>query len=127
MAVAAFTALAACASATITVSPETDFTLRVKEWAQLDGTPLSVQVDTISEDSRCPSDVQCVWAGNARVQLRMRTATAGDAVMPVNTMLDPRSASYGGRTVTLVGVEPQPRQGQPIRQEDYRVRLRFTQ
>ena len=117
----------ACASAPLTVSPETDFTLRVNELATLAGTNISVRVDSVVSDSRCPVDVQCVWAGNAAVWLLLRADTEPGTTASVNTTVEPRTASFSGRTITLVGLEPAPRQGQTIGQGDYRVRLRFNQ
>lgn len=31
-------------------------------------------------DSRCPGDVQCIWAGNARIQLRISAGTGPAAL-----------------------------------------------
>lgn len=127
LALPALISLASCATAaTMTVAPQTEFTLRVRgEWAQLSGTKVSVRADSVAGDSRCPADVQCVQAGNAEVRLRMKTGAEGEALLYVNTTIEPRSTSFAGRTITLLGLEPLPRQGQPTRQEEYRVRLRF--
>ena len=115
-----------CATAPVTVTPDTDFTLRVSEWAQLSGTNLTLRVDSIAGDSRCPVDVTCVWAGNAAVWLLVQDGSDATARVNVNTTLDPRVFDYRGRRITLVALEPAPRQGQPLRQDEYRVRLRFT-
>jgi hypothetical protein len=125
-AIAVLACVMGCASAPLTVSPETDFTLRVNELATLSGTNITLRVDSVVGDSRCPVDVQCVWAGNAGVWLLLKAAAEPGTPLDVNTTVDPRTASFQGRTITLVGLEPAPRQGQPIRQEDYRVRLRFA-
>ena len=126
MTFAALLSVAGCAAAAMTVNPETDFTLAPRgEWALLAGTKISVRVDTIAEDSRCPADVQCVQAGNAEVRIRMKTGSEGEALLHLNTNQEPKTTSFAGRTVTLLGLDPLPRQGQPVRQEDYRVRLRF--
>ena len=54
----------------------------------------------VLEDSRCPVDVTCVWAG--RIRLRVAVIGAGDLVMELN---QPVSAP-GGRRLTLVAVAP---------------------
>ena len=125
IAAAAFV-LAGCTSA-LTVAPESDFTLRVNETATLSGTTISVRVDSVVGDSRCPINAVCVWAGNAAVWLRLMADAEPGTNAAVNTMVDPRSTSFEGKTITLVGLDPQPTQGKPISQSDYRVRLRFSQ
>jgi hypothetical protein len=120
-------ALVSCASAALTVAPETAFTLRVGQLATLSETHISLRVDSVVGDSRCPIDVQCVWAGNAAVWLSMRADAEPGAPLSVNTTVDPRAASFRGRTITLMGLEPSARQGQRLTQDQYRVRLRFSQ
>jgi hypothetical protein len=58
-------------------------------------TPLAVV-----EDSRCPSDATCVWAG--RVRLRVRIGGAGEQVMEIGHPL----TVAGGQRLTLVAVAP---------------------
>ena len=43
------------------------FTLFVRERAQLGN--LQIRFIGVPEDSRCPLDVECVWAGNAKIVL----------------------------------------------------------
>ena len=58
-------------------------------------TPLAVL-----EDSRCPVDVTCIWAG--RVRLRVAVSGAGESVMEIDRPV----TVAGGRRLTLVGVAP---------------------
>src|ERR1041384_6590460 len=46
-----------------------EFELRIGQRAVIRKTNLTLRFVTVPEDSRCPSDVTCVWAGNARVEL----------------------------------------------------------
>ncbi len=54
------------------------------------------------EDSRCPLDVTCVWAG--RVRLRVAVSTVGEQVMGQNQPI--RVAE--GQSLRLVAVAPPP-------------------
>jgi hypothetical protein len=54
----------------------------------------------VVEDSRCPPDVSCVWAG--RVRLRVAVSGAGEPVMEINQPV----TVAGGQRLTLVGVAP---------------------
>ena len=65
----------------------------------------------VTNDSRCPPDKQCVWAGDAEVVFEW-TADAGQAEsFSLHTGRGDRSKDLGGRRLTLVtlarGVEPE--------------------
>ena len=45
------------------------FSLRLNQMAQIPLHDIQIRFSKILEDSRCPSDVQCVWEGNVRIQL----------------------------------------------------------
>ncbi|MDH3651284.1 MAG: hypothetical protein OEQ53_16475, partial [Saprospiraceae bacterium] len=46
-----------------------DFTLNFQEEGMLKDAAIKVSFESVLEDSRCPSDVQCVWAGQVKVLL----------------------------------------------------------
>jgi hypothetical protein len=98
------------------------FDLRVDETAYIADTRLSIRFDAVAEDSRCPRDVMCPWAGNARVSLALREGPNADAA-DVNSTLEPRAVTRWGYTVELVDVRPVPLAGQPIPAGSYVVRL----
>ena len=61
---------ASCTSVlpTATVAPLAEsFKLRVGQTAAITGTNVRVKFDRVVADSRCPIDVQCVWAGSASI------------------------------------------------------------
>jgi hypothetical protein len=71
----------------------------------------------VANDSRCPSDVTCVWAGNAEVQLVVSPA-AGEGPshqVLLNTGIDPRSGGALGLTLTLLDLTPTPVSTQPTK------------
>ena len=80
--------------------------MQLGETVTIDGEPLSVAYDRLLEDSRCPEDVQCVWAGNARIALTVNKAGSTPGGLELNTALEPRTAAYEGYVVTLVELGP---------------------
>ena len=51
-----------------------DFTLRKGQRVTLKGSRvLAIKFVAVESDSRCPKDVNCVWAGNAAVQVQVST------------------------------------------------------
>ena len=62
---------------------------------------LRVKPLAILEDSRCPVDVTCVWAG--RIRLRVAVSGAGEVVMELN---QPVNVAGGDMQLTLEGAYP---------------------
>ncbi len=99
-----------------------EFDLRLNETAYIANTPLSIQALAVPEDSRCPTDVVCAWAGNARVSLMLREGANANAA-DVNSTLEPRAVSRFGYTVELVDVRPGRISTQTVPPEAYVIRL----
>lgn len=88
------------------------FTLEVGQVAVIDGGVLQITFEKVLNDSRCPADVVCVWAGNARIAL--------DVVhegTPVDVKLDtnPESVSVvvGDFEIALLALDPYPLHERP--------------
>ena len=56
-------------------------------------------------DSRCPPDVQCVWAGDAVIALRWIPASGTAQEFELHTMPRQRAFVVGTRTITLQALE----------------------
>lgn len=71
------------------------------------------------EDSRCPRDVNCVWAGNAKVTIRVTDRSRRSATFDLNTNLEQKSVRFGGYEITLGNVTPSPRSNIRINPNGY--------
>jgi hypothetical protein len=80
-------------------------------------TPLKV-----IEDSRCPANVQCVWAG--RLRLKAQLDFGGEVAEPEFTLGEAQPVGAG--TLELVEAKPHPEQGRTIYPEDYRFGFTYT-
>jgi hypothetical protein len=80
---------------------------------------VKVRFVAVTEDSRCPRDVTCVWAGEVKVQLEIQVAKVASQA----EMLEGGSTVAGAYRVTLVKVEPQPVSTVKIAPQDYRATL----
>ncbi len=118
---AAEASLAAAANATV----GTPFELRVGRSATVAGEGLTVSFQGVPSDSRCPTGVQCVWAGNAVVQVVL--SKDGKALgAELNTNLEPTSVDYLNYNVALVSLAPYPTSGGSISQSQYRATFVVT-
>ena len=59
----------------------------------------------VTNDSRCPPNVQCVWAGDATVAFEWLPATGTAQSFALHTGMEPRSHAIDGRTLRLVSLE----------------------
>jgi hypothetical protein len=116
-------ALLGCTAMPTEVPLQSEFTLAIGQSVRLSGTSSTVTFESVPQDSRCPANAQCVWAGNAEVRLRITTSGVG-AATSVNTGVEPRSVSAGEVRVDLLGLTPHPIAGGPaVDPKSYRVRL----
>jgi hypothetical protein len=78
-------------------------TLEIKEGLQktADRSRLTIKFVEIVEDSRCPPDVNCVWAGNAKIKLSISKGKAAPKFVEINTGLDPKSVKVAGYEIKL--------------------------
>ncbi len=116
---------AACVEPSTEVPLDQDFELSLGQTVAIAGTAYRVTFEAVSEDSRCPTDAVCVWAGNARVSLRV-TAAGTDSSIALNTGSEPRSATVGSIRLELRGLIPAPRTTTPTSPDAYRATLRVT-
>jgi len=72
------------------------------------GADLRVRPLAVLEDSRCPRDVTCIWAG--RLRLRVALIPGGEIEL---TLSEPHALPEGAGTLTLVAAAPEPWQRPP--------------
>jgi hypothetical protein len=82
-------------------------TIGVGETVLFEGTGVTATFVRVAGDSRCPSDVVCVWQGDGEVVLDIATDGLATRVV-LHTGLEPRSASLAGVVVELVTLAPFP-------------------
>ncbi len=110
------------------ITPGEPFQLGVGEEMRLPSEDLTVRFSGVEGDSRCPTGVNCVWAGDAEAELRL---IQGEEEIPLSVHTHggekfPRQAQAFGCTVRLEDVEPYPSSKARIAPEDYLVTLRLT-
>ncbi len=126
-------AVMACASGSTAsdvaeIDPGEAFRLGVGEAAGLASENLTVKFAGVTADSRCPTGVNCFWAGDAEVELRLIRGEE-ETSMSLHTNGGPkypRQAQAFGCTLRLEEVEPYPSSKQKIAPENYVVTVKLT-
>ena len=100
-----------------------EFSLAVGKSATISGTDYRLTFNRVTEDSRCPVDVQCVWAGDAKIELTVsRSSAPGDT--RVISLTPPNSeATVGELRIRVVSLAPTPRQSEPPASRAYVAQL----
>lgn len=99
-----------------------DFKLKVGESAQA-SEGLKIEFDSVTEDSRCPKGVTCVWAGNAKVLLKVKKDGGKAANVELNTNINPKTSRYLDYELRLKELKPYPESNATIKSSDYEVTL----
>jgi hypothetical protein len=90
------------------------------ETVRIDGprvTPLEVL-----EDSRCPMNARCVWAGQVRLKVRIRLGTHDEE----RELTSGKPVPVADGSLELVEVQPDRVAGEAFDAKDYRFGFRFT-
>lgn len=83
------------------------FRLGVGESVKIQSSELKLGFDEVLEDSRCPADVVCVWAGTARLRAWLRAP--GEPRREIELKTFPRAPlPIDGYTVDVQALEPFP-------------------
>jgi hypothetical protein len=75
------------------------------------------------EDSRCPADANCVWAGTAKVTIRVSNSRGKSQTFELNTNPQGKSARFDGYEITLGEVTPYPRSNIRINPNGYTAKF----
>ena len=99
------------------------FTLRIGESVEIADTGVSITFADVLADSRCPTDVECVWAGDAAVVIEGRTPATEPLEEVLHTHLDPKTGRLHSVELFLLQLEPYPQVTGPIPVEEYALTL----
>ncbi|HUQ11299.1 MAG TPA: hypothetical protein VM146_13375 [Steroidobacteraceae bacterium] len=110
--------------------PGEEFTLALEgDPVSIEGTPYLLTFTRVIEDSRCASDVTCVWAGNARINIFVSDFSQTDNWPPGSNSVEiggfiatlntsPRFPTEGGDghlMLELRRLAPEPKSGEQTR------------
>ena len=105
----------------------TEFKVRQGQQVMVKGENLSVSFDAVLEDSRCPTGVNCVWAGDAKIAIGARPAKGEAATLELHTNGQfAQVGMYQQYTVKLVALDPHPKADVETAQKDYVATLLVT-
>ena len=112
-------------AAVLAYKPETVTVKSGQKKAALSG-ELSIKFVSVTEDSRCPVDADCIWAGNAKVHVVVTDRRGGSKTMVMNTTMGPKGDQYNGWAINLTELTPAPKSSITIKQKAYKATFTIT-
>lgn len=100
-----------------------EFALGVNQQVFVNTEDLMIEFSSVLEDSRCPVGVNCIWEGNAKIQIKVSKSKVETAVFELNTSLEPKNISFQDYKIHFVGLEPRPKAEAHTKKEDYSATL----
>ena len=109
----AVAAVSGCATVepVIVAKPGVAFSLPVGKSATINGNGTKLTFTRVTQDSRCPTDVTCVWEGEAQIEVNIsRTGSPDETAILRIRGGNGEEKSSGNLVIRFVGLTPVPRQ-----------------
>ena len=96
--------------------------IQINQQKTLSKSKLTIKFSSLIEDSRCPTDVQCIQAGNARIKIDVKKS-GGKAweTFEINTNSEPQAIKFAGYTINLTALNPAPASNIRINRNGYKA------
>lgn len=93
-------------------TPDT-LNLRLGQQKFVSNGKLTVKFLSVVEDSRCPINARCIWAGNAKIRVSVAKGRAAARIIELETRSGQDGVTMYGYRFTLANLSPHP--GEPER------------
>jgi hypothetical protein len=93
--------------------------VRVNQQKSLARNNLTIKFVSLVEDSRCAEGLRCVWAGNAKIRVKITDSLGKSEIFEMNTNLGAKGAAFGSYAVNLISLEPRLRANVRINRNAY--------
>lgn len=109
----------------INANLDTEFQLKVDQKAVIKSENIEIKFLDVVEDSRCPSDVVCIWAGQTTVAVSVLKSgkNLGNFNLTIGTSENLNAKTFNGYSIKLIKLEPYPKSTQKIALSDYAATL----
>lgn len=86
---------------------------------------LKIKFIEVVEDSRCPVGVDCIWAGNAKVKVKIIGARSSKE-FEFNTNSGPKGDTFDGWSIVIDELTPAPHANKPLDPKSYKAKFTIT-
>lgn len=82
--------------------------VQVNEQKSINSNDLTVEFVSVLEDSRCPEGTNCIWAGNAKIKLKLKQKNGAWKTFELNTNIEKNELKFGGYVIKITELTPTP-------------------
>jgi hypothetical protein len=100
-------------------------TLKASQQKTAKKSKLKIKFLSVTEDSRCPIGVNCIWAGNAKVKVKI-IGVRSSKEFEFNTNAGPKGDIFEGWSITVDSLTPEPHADKPINPKSYKAKFTIT-
>lgn len=104
-------------------TPGEEVEFKIGQTISTNNNQISLEIIDIN-DSRCPSDVQCIWQGEARITFELNNNGKKEFTL---TTLELEPDTIDNYIFTLKSVEPYPISTKTLELDDYTVKLKIEE
>jgi len=111
----------------VEASLDSEFVLQINQSAQIKSEDISVTFLNVTSDSRCPSDVTCIWQGQAAIELDVQKGGLESTVsLSIGGDSSPEESIFDSYMIQLVDISPYPVSTTTIQPQDYAAKIKIT-
>lgn len=101
------------------------FTLNAGKQKTAKKSHLKIKFVSVIEDSRCPVGVNCIWAGNAKVKVKI-IGIRSSKEFEFNTNMGPKGDTFDGWSIVIDELTPAPVANKPLDPKSYKAKFTIT-
>jgi hypothetical protein len=106
---------------------DSEFALQVNQNAEIKSEDITVTFLNVTSDSRCPSDVTCIWQGQAGIEIGVQKGEVESTVsLSIGGDSSPEESIFDAYLIQLVDLSPYPISTKIIQPEDYTATIKIT-
>ncbi|MEX1150583.1 MAG: hypothetical protein WEB28_00710 [Nitrosopumilaceae archaeon] len=106
---------------------DSEFVLQVNQSAEIKSEDIIITFLNVTSDSRCPSDVTCIWQGQAGIELDVQKGKLESTVsLSIGGDSSPEESIFNSYLIQLVDISPYPISTKNIQSEDYTATIKIT-
>jgi hypothetical protein len=93
--------------------------IQVNREKRLPKSRMTIRFVELVEDSRCPTDTNCVWAGNAKIKVRVSKNGRSEVITLDTNGPKQHATTQDGYSLKLIGLTPLPASNVRINRNGY--------
>ncbi len=107
----------------IVATLDVPFQLKINQTAELESENLQLRFSSVTEDSRCATGVQCIWAGRGTILIDILNNENSIGAFSLSTEGGLSNTTFDEYTLKLTTLNPYPIINQTINLSDYTATL----